>query len=294
METLECSEPKPIKGVGEIVDQYDLLLLDQWGVIHDGRNLYAHVKETLKFLRARSKSVAILTNSSKSNETNETRLAERFGITKDHFDHLVSAAEYMREVIAGRQIGHWSRPGKNVFFVAEPVDNNFLDETDLTIVDNVGIADFVLLLSIAPTDQLDNHHEWMRSAADHQLTVVSPSSDVYSVSARGLVGGMANIIRTYEQLGGRCLNFGKPAPFVYESVIQTAYHSIAPSRVLAIGDQLQSDVAGAQRFGFHTALVLTGAGAACVGTSDPLEAVERLVSGESNGCRPNYVLEELC
>src|SRR5262245_29656967 len=41
-----------IRGLSEIVDAYDALLLDQWGVLHGGVEPYPGVLETLAGLRA--------------------------------------------------------------------------------------------------------------------------------------------------------------------------------------------------------------------------------------------------
>ena len=53
---------KLIKGLVEIVDNYQYFILDIWGVIHDGNHLYPDVLETLNYLRKAQKKVCFLSN----------------------------------------------------------------------------------------------------------------------------------------------------------------------------------------------------------------------------------------
>lgn len=50
---------------------------------------------------------------------------------------------------------------------------------------------------------------------------------------------------------------GKPQPTLYEMALERL--ELNPEETLAIGDRLDTDIAGAQAAGIHTALVLTGA-----------------------------------
>ena len=70
-----------ISGIVEIADRYDAVLLDQWGVIHNGNQLYPGVKDVLQRLRKMGKKIVIVTNSSKTSEVNRSRLLSRFGLT---------------------------------------------------------------------------------------------------------------------------------------------------------------------------------------------------------------------
>lgn len=72
---------------------------------------------------------------------------------------------------------------------------------------------------------------------------------------------------------------GKPYPEIYAF----ARRLLGPGRLLAVGDSLEHDIAGAAAAGLETALVRTGVNARC---ND--EELARLF--EQEGCRPNWLL----
>jgi 4-nitrophenyl phosphatase len=49
---------------------------------------------------------------------------------------------------------------------------------------------------------------------------------------------------------------GKPEPIMYQIALERLH--LLPSQVLVIGDRPETDIAGAQKIGCHTALVLSG------------------------------------
>ena len=80
-----------IRGLSEIVDAYDALLLDQWGVLHGGVEPYPGVLETLAALRAAGKPVAVLSNAPRRSQHAEGRL-HKIGVPRDAYDRLVTSA----------------------------------------------------------------------------------------------------------------------------------------------------------------------------------------------------------
>jgi ribonucleotide monophosphatase NagD (HAD superfamily) len=66
----------------------------------------------------------------------------------------------------------------------------------------------------------------------------------------------------YEEIGGEVFYAGKPHRPVYEEAlrrIETALgRPVEPLRVLAVGDAIRTDIAGAQRFGLPSLLVARG------------------------------------
>ncbi|WP_349367919.1 TIGR01459 family HAD-type hydrolase [Salinarimonas sp.] len=279
------SGPRPIARLSEIAGAYDVFLVDQWGVLHDGVALYPGAQDALADLMAHGKRVVLLTNSSKTVAVNEARLATRFGVGRASYHALVSSAELLRDALAARA----ARAGVRVFCVADAGDEVLLDGVGCTRVDDPAEADCVVLLSVAPGEGLDEHRGWLERARVAGRPLLSPSADALSVSAtRGVVAGLAAIVAAYAAGGGPCVNFGKPEGAVYDAAL--AGLDVPPERVLMIGDQLESDVAGARRRGFASCLVLTGAGAARVGATEPRTAC-RVLAGPNvpEALRPTYV-----
>ena len=79
-----------IRGLSEIVDDYDALLLDQWGVLHGGVEPYPGVLETLAALRRAGKPVAVLSNAPRRSQHAEGRL-RRIGVPPGAYDRQLGA-----------------------------------------------------------------------------------------------------------------------------------------------------------------------------------------------------------
>ena len=44
-----------IEGIKEIIDKYEVFILDQWGVMHDGNKGYSHAIRCINYLKVNNK-----------------------------------------------------------------------------------------------------------------------------------------------------------------------------------------------------------------------------------------------
>jgi HAD superfamily hydrolase (TIGR01459 family) len=269
---------KLLEGITELLPRYEAFLIDQWGVLHDGRQLFPGVKETLVLLRDHGKRVVIATNSSKSAARNRVRLLESFDTSEALYTGLISSAELLLE--------HLSNPGSahlRFVVVADAGDEVLLSAQDHRRTLSIADADLVALLSVDPRADPQPISALLKLAAARGLPLWTPSRDAATVTVHGVFTGLGQLAALYESWGGTVRNFGKPDPSFYQAVRATVGSSIPPRAVLAIGDQLGTDIAGATREGFDSLLVRTGAGADAFTHLPELPAIE---------C-PTYVLESL-
>jgi ribonucleotide monophosphatase NagD (HAD superfamily) len=63
-------------GIEQVAKDYDIFLLDMWGVMHDGSRPYEGVIDTVKKLKEAGKEMIILSNSSKRQEKSLKMLAK--------------------------------------------------------------------------------------------------------------------------------------------------------------------------------------------------------------------------
>jgi hypothetical protein len=64
----------PLASLLELADQYDAFLLDQFGVIHDGKTAYEGAVEAVSELQRRKKKIVIISNSSRRRSDTLARL----------------------------------------------------------------------------------------------------------------------------------------------------------------------------------------------------------------------------
>lgn len=285
-----------LTSIEAVLPDYDLFLIDQWGVLHEGHTVYPGAHEALHRIKQAGKTTLILTNSSKSNEVNARRLEQQFGIGDDCYDHIVSSAHYLVETLVSDPASVWpgfDGPKPRAFVFADGTDIAIVEETGLAHAQEIAEADYILMLSVLPGEGIADHEHWMTAAIKKGLPLVCPSADLHSVSLKGLVNGLDSIVSGYAERGGTFVNYGKPSRSIYE-VVRSLAGETSPDRVLAIGDQTGSDIAGARSEGYHSLLVLTGAGETRVGSS-ALDKAVSIVGGTDFPAneRPHYVMTSL-
>lgn len=248
-----------LDGFTSLIPQYDAFVLDQWGVLHDGNAIYPGVADFLQMLRRDAKKILVVTNSSKSNERNKNRLRDQFGLPPTSYDELISSAQLLRDYLDSKRPSAADGRLTKVFVVADEGDEVLLDDVAAQVVHDIELADVVALLSSLPGRQPAEHLFWITVAASKELPVLCPSADSHTVRPNGVALGMQGIIAECQRRGIQVMNFGKPSRGIYEHC-QEFLGDVDPERVLAVGDQIPSDIAGAHGAGWGTALVETGAG----------------------------------
>lgn len=240
-----------ISGISEIIQNYDYLLIDQWGVIHDGNNLYEGVNDCLKSIKTSKKHSIIITNSSRNKRTNQKLMAD-LNCNIILFSDVFTSADMLTMHLQN------DKDFRKIYFVADDEDFSVVENIINRKVENVQDSDAVVLLRVKPEDGISGHEQWMRVAINKNIPLVVPTRDKSTVRTNGIFKGLDKICNKYESTGGQVINFGKPEKYIYEHCMNK-FKITSPKRVLVIGDQYFSDCVGAFNQGFDTLLVATGA-----------------------------------
>src|SRR5689334_25377902 len=115
-----------IGGLSEILDQFDACLIDQYGVLHDGRSVFPGAAACLGALRKAGKPVIVVTNSSKRAEANIARLLA-LGLPREAFSDLLSSGELTWRLLRDRSEPFFAALGARCRLIARPADRGFLD-----------------------------------------------------------------------------------------------------------------------------------------------------------------------
>lgn len=285
----------PIAGLGAVADNYDGFILDQWGVLHDGATPYPGALECLKRLRAVGKRVVVLSNSGKRNDYNVALMA-RIGFTPDLYDEMISAGEDAWRGLASRgKAGaddFYAGLGRRCHAVWRPGDSGFLTGIDIDLVEDVATADFLLLIGDARDSGLLEAYEGLiAQGLARGLPMVCANPDTHRVDGGRLAESIGLVAEAYERRGGRVQWHGKPHPPIYRSCL-ASLGLADKTRILAVGDSLAHDIAGAARFGCDSALVADGIHGAALGASGdrlPTEAAWRGFIADKP-VRPTYLM----
>jgi HAD superfamily hydrolase (TIGR01459 family) len=250
-----------LQGLRELAPACDALLLDQWGVLHDGHQAYPGAVDCLRRLRDAGKAVVILSNSGKSGEEN-ARLIEAMGFGRELFDAVVSAGDDVRDAILSGDDGFHAGLGRRCLLLSREADRHVADGLGLEIitdlVDGPDRADFVLLMSMdAPAQSVSGWEPVLRRTAARRLPMVCGNPDLARVTRDGtLLEAPGLVARRYEEIGGEVRLHGKPDSRIYRTCLRRL--PARAGRVVAIGDSLHHDILGANRAGLRSLLVAGG------------------------------------
>src|SRR3977135_277137 len=102
----------------------------------------------------------------------------------------------------------------------------------------------------------------MLQARERNLTLSWANPDIVVERGDRLIYCAGAIAELYREMGGEVIFYGKPHRPIYEQALALATQrrgSATPlRRVLAIGDSVRTDLAGAQAFGIECLFVMRG------------------------------------
>lgn len=244
-------------GLSALVTRYEGFLLDQWGVLHDGASPYPHALDCLERLRAAGKAVVILSNSGRRGSENEAVLAG-MGFGRHLYDHIVSAGDDARDALMLRDEPAYRELGRRCILLCRPGEEHVAEGLGLERAGDPLAADFVLNLTMdSETQSVAGWMPLLERCAARRLPMVCGNPDRYRVHPDGRLHEAPGLIAlAYERLGATVHYHGKPHPRIYRTCL--ALLGLEPRQILAVGDSLEHDVAGAAGAGIDAAFVAGG------------------------------------
>lgn len=281
-----------LQGLREVADAFDAWVVDQFGVLHDGRRAYPGAADALRRLVARGDPVIVLSNSGKRDAVNEARLAAR-GFGPDTHTALLTSGELTHRMLAQRGDRFFASLGPRCRLIANDADRSLVDGLPVETVEHAGAADFVLIGGVG--DQHDPHafDAEFGAAIARGVPALCANPDLSRLDHAEIVPSSGALAQRYEALGGTVRRIGKPHPEVYawcsEQLRRAGRHRIA-----MVGDSLAHDLAGAQQAGWRTVLVAGGVHRdALLVAGDREAALQRALAAHGLGTPPDAVLDRL-
>ena len=252
-----------ISSFEKVIQQYDAIFFDAFGVLKNYNGLIEGVAETIYKLHNDQKQIFILTNDSSRSPFELAKRYQQQGIDLITEENMISsgmlAREYLQLKIKKGTIAYLGTKnsahyvenlGLPTLPISEVQPENFSDISALVLLDEEG---FNWESDLSKSINLLRHKN---------IPVVVANTDrTYPVSNNQIniaIGGIANMLE--DIVGKRFIRFGKPdVPlFIYAYEKLSAIKSIPKDKILMVGDTLHTDILGGNKFGIHTALVLTG------------------------------------
>jgi HAD superfamily hydrolase (TIGR01459 family) len=257
-----------IDGLSGLVGRYDALILDLWGVLHNGLEPYPGVLDCLRALKSAGKRTCLLSNAPRRVHSVVEQL-DGIGIPRALYGEALSSGEATWQALAEPPDEFHRSLGRRCFHLGPPRDASAHEGLDLDLVGRPEDAGFVLNTGAHEWDDtLEDYRPTLEAAAARDLPMICANPDLVVMygAKEAICAGL--LAREYERMGGRVAYHGKPHPPVYRRCLGLLGDP-SPSSVLAIGDSLRTDVAGAAAAGIDAVFVTGG------------------IHGEALGCGPD-------
>ena len=250
-----------IDGMRGLAPDYDGFILDLWGVVHDGTAPFPGVLDCMERLIAAKKRVVLLSNAPRRADDVMRRIA-KLGVPARLYHGVMSSGEEAWQHLKARDDPFYAALGRRCLHIGSERDLEIRQGLDLDFVLTPDEADFILNTGPAEWEATIADYAIALSAArarDLPMVCANPDLVVIHDGRPALCAGA--LAEHYERIGGQVRWHGKPYPSVYASCLGLL--GIAERRrILAIGDSLRTDIAGAAGAGIDALLIAGGVHAA--------------------------------
>ncbi|KAJ6696711.1 hypothetical protein OIU85_003096 [Salix viminalis] len=242
--------------------QFKAWFLDQFGVLHDGKQPYPGAISTLQKLATTGAKMVIISNSSRRASTTMEKM-ESLGFDTSLFLGAITSGELTHQYLQRRDDDWFAALGKSCIHVTWKGRGAIsLEGLGLQVVDKVEEAEFVLAhgteaLGLSSGTScpmtLEELEKVLERCAAKQIPMVVANPDFVTVEARDLRVMPGTLAAKYEKLGGEVKWMGKPDKIIYKSAMELAGVDAFDS--IAVGDSLHHDIKGANAAGIRSVFI---------------------------------------
>lgn len=250
--------PNVIKSISQIINKFDTLILDQWGVLHDGKNGYLDAINCVKQLKLLNKNLIIISNSSKKKKESIERL-KPLGFNKNDFVEVITSGEVIWQELNKPSISWAKKLKKNYYHIGLKGKSKFFIGLKKNLVKNIKDADFLLGTNVDNTISIIDYVPLLKKALEANLPFVCANPDYESIERTNNKRNycMGSIAKLYKNFGGTVHILGKPSKVIYERAF-SSFQNLRKNKIIAIGDSIPHDIRGAKNFGIKSLLITSG------------------------------------
>ena len=244
-----------VERLRDLLDGVEVVLSDIWGVVHNGLESFPEACEALRAYRDQGGTVILITNAPRPADSVQRQL-RKLSVPDDTYDAIVSSGDLTRRYVA-------DHPGRKLFWLGPERDSSIHRGLD-PVLAPLEKADYIVCTGLLDdeTESAEDYREMMLKARERRLTLICANPDIVVERGDRLIYCAGAIAELYRELGGDVIFYGKPHRPIYERAMALALerrgHAIGLDRVLAIGDSVRTDLAGAHGFGIDCLFVTRG------------------------------------
>jgi HAD superfamily hydrolase (TIGR01459 family) len=243
--------PQILSGLADIAEEYDALVCDVWGVLHDGHEANEQAVYALRQFRDSGGKVVLLSNAPRPKADLEAQF-QKYGVPPDCYDEIVTSGIATRLDLEARSKDKTLR----MFHLGPERDRGIFEGLNIEIV-GVDTADIVLNSGLFNDDveTPDDYKVRLEVMKDRGLLMLCANPDHVVQRGGKLIWCAGALADAYEKIGGEVIYYGKPKPEIYDLVRMSLNGA---ERLLAIGDGMHTDIKGANVAGIDALFIADG------------------------------------
>ena len=245
-----------LPSIAPLADTSDVWFVDIWGVIHNGVRPCASSVTACEAFRKQGGTVLLVTNAPRP-RVSVRRQLDRIGVADTAYDEIVSSGDVSRELIeawAGRRILHIG-PERDlpIFAGLGAVPGATANDAEVAVC--TGLCD-------DETETPADYAAMLAALKSRAVPMICANPDRTVERDGRIIYCAGAVAAAYEALGGTVSYAGKPFQPIYDLALELAgtlrSAPVAKERVLAIGDGIATDIAGAVNFGVRAVFIASG------------------------------------
>ena len=249
-------EPLKIKGISEIYDQYDVYFIDLWGVMHDGLQCYSKALKVLSNLKDFNKKIVLISNAPRPSSVVKLFL-EKINLNNSYYDLLVTSGDVTREYI------FLNKQKKNFYHLGPNKDRDLFKEMDIVLHKKEECNEIICTgLTSDEDEKIEDYKNILEYFKKKKIPLVCANPDEVVNRGSKIVFCAGALANRYEEMGGLVKYFGKPYPEIYNFALKKMgiYKKVKEKKIIpfVIGDNLKTDIKGANLFKLDSLLILNG------------------------------------
>ena len=251
---------RELNHLSEIFDNYDTFVIDLWGVIHNGISLNKKAIEVVDQLTKNSKKIVFLSNAPRPSAKVIDFLL-KMKMDKRFLSNVMTSGEAAMHAINNNKFG------KFFFHIGPPRDRPIFEEVKNNKIENIEKSDFILGTGLFDDHKinLNFYKDLLIKHTFKKFICTNPDLIVHKGDKEEYCSG--SIDKIFEELGGEVIYFGKPYKEIYELCFKKN------EKVLAIGDNLRTDIKGANNLSKDCLLISEGVHRSEFNSNDQLKAL---------------------
>ena len=235
---------KELNHLSDIYKNYDTFIIDLWGVVHNGMVLNPNAIEAIEQLENNSKRIVFLSNAPRPS-SKVINFLLKMNMNKKYLSNVMTSGEAAMHAINKNKFG------KSFFHLGPPRDTSVFEKVKDNRVD-LESCDFILCTGLFDDheDDLEYYRNYLKNHISKKLVCTNPDLIVHRGTVEELCAG--SVAKVFEDIGGEVVYFGKPHKEIYKMCFGQN------EKVLAIGDNLRTDIKGANNLKIDCIFITEG------------------------------------